>query len=538
MSVPVLDEATIESVHEGYRNGSLTCSRLVEFYLHRVKRHDLRTDGRPPLNSIVSIDPNVREMAASCDREMAAGGVSKPLHGIPVWVKDTISVAGLAASAGLLDFADTVAREDATLVANLRRAGAVIMGTTAMSVVGMGSGAWGSRFGRAGNAYDTREEPGGSSNGAAIAVSANFGMFAVGVDDCCSIIVPAACNGVVGLRPSVGLVPREGVVFAATDTSPGPITRSVGELARALEGMASGGPLRVAERSASAQSTLQGKRIGVLARVGNWALEVPENMRASFEQALRDLGTLGATVVPDFKLEGVRLRRLSDINYHNVILQHLKARSAPPRSMRELFNLGGLTPGPMRDLSRTIIPRLWPNVRLPDVFASWYGRIIRKNQQALAAEMGQKGLDALVFLSLPLHSQMATVAQAPQLTVPAGYFRKSDTGAELPVGLSFLGRPGDESTLIALTGAYESGTRHRRPPGFQDEPGVEMGDPLDIELFNAVKLAIAHKVRDAMRLRGPKDEPLTTEEFTAIVDGVKAEHKIQGWMGSYSQPAA
>jgi Asp-tRNA(Asn)/Glu-tRNA(Gln) amidotransferase A subunit family amidase len=538
MSAPVLDEATIESVHEGYRNGSLTCSRLVEFYLHRVKQLDLRTGGRPPLNSIVSIDPSVRELAASCDREIAAGGVSKPLHGIPVWVKDNIAVAGLAASAGLLDFADTVAREDAALVASLRRAGAVIMGTTAMSALGVGSDAWGSRFGRAGNAYDTRAEPGGSSNGAAIAVSANFGMFAVGVDDCSSIIVPAAYNGVVGLRPSVGLVPREGIVFAATDTSPGPITRSVGDAARALEGMASGGAFRVAERSAEAQSALQGRRIGVLARVGDWAVEVPESMRASFEQALRDLGTLGATVVPDVKLEGVRLLRLSSITYHNVMVRHLKTRSAPPTSMRELFNLGGLMPGPLHAISRTIIPRLWPNVRLPDVLASWYGRLIRKNQQSLAAEMEQKGLDALVFISLPPHSQMSTVAQVPQLTVPGGYFRSPDTGAELPVGLSFLGRQGDESTLLALCGAYESGTRHRRPPELRVGPGAEMEDPLDIAQFNAVKLAIAHRVWDTVRSRRRDGAPLTPEEFTAIVDGVKAEHEIQDGMGAHLLSAA
>ncbi|MDC0706901.1 amidase [Stigmatella sp. ncwal1] len=516
MNAQGFDEATIESVHEGYRTGALTCSRLVEFYLHRVKRLDLRTDGRPPLNSIVSIAPDVRERAASCDREMAAGGVSKPLQGIPVWVKDNIAVAGLASSAGLLDFADAVAHEDAALVSSLRRAGAVIMGTTAMTGLGMGTDGWGSRFGRAGNVYDTREDPGGSSNGPAIAISANFGMVAVGVDDCCSIIMPAALNGAVGLRPSVGLVPREGVVLATVDTSPGPITRTIEDLGRVLEVMAVPGSGRE-----SVSGRVPGRKVGVLVRAGNEDFKVPEGMRAPFEQALRDLEALGATVVPGVHLKGVRMLRLSPIAYHNAMVLHLKARSAPPNSMRELFKLGLLAPGALRDIGRAPVAALWPNVRLPDVFASWYRRIIRENQQALAREMDQQGLDALVFLSLPPHSTLSTVTQAPQLTVPAGTFLNPGTGAQLPVGLSFLGRQWDEATLLGIARAYESWTRHRRPPELRDESGSE--EPLDIAQFSAVKLAVAHRVRDTMRLRGPKDAPLSVEEFTAAVDGVKKE---------------
>lgn len=513
MSGPVLDEATIDSVHEGYRSGTLSCSRLVEFYLQRVKRFDLRTGGRPPLNSIVSIAPDVREQAARCDRELAEGGVSKPLQGIPVWVKDNISVAGLAASAGLLDFTDAVAREDAALVANLRRAGAIIMGTASMTGLGIGTDAWGSRFGRAGNVYDTREEPGGSSHGPAIAISANFGMVAAGVDDCCSIILPAALNGAVGLRPTVGRVPREGVVVACTDTSPGPITRTVADLGRVLEAMGAGQP----ENS----RRVAGRRIGVLVRAGNAAFSVPEEMRVPFEQALRDLQSLGATVVPDVHLKGVRMSRLSSLAYHNALVAHLKARSAPPTTMRELFKLGLLAPGALHDIGKAPVVALWPNVRLPDVFAPWYRRIIRDNQRTLSQELDQQGLDALVFLSLPANGTLATVTQAPQLTVPAGTFRGAGTGAELPVGLSFLGRPWDEATLLELAGAYEAGTRHRRSPRFQEEPSTE--ERLDVAQFNAVKLAVAHRVRDTMRLRTRTDAPLSPEEFTAAVDGVKKE---------------
>ncbi|WP_225409256.1 amidase [Stigmatella hybrida] len=516
MSGPVLDEATIDSVHEGYRSGALSCSRLVEFYLQRVKRFDLRTGGRPPLNSIVSIAPDVREQAARCDRELAEGGVSKPLQGIPVWVKDNISVAGLAASAGLLDFTDAVAREDAALVANLRRAGAIIMGTASMTGLGIGTDAWGSRFGRAGNVYDTREEPGGSSHGPAIAISANFGMVAAGVDDCCSIILPAALNGTVGLRPSVGRVPREGVVLACTDTSPGPITRTVADLGRVLSAMEA----PEAGRQASSRR-VPGRRIGVLVRAGNAAFSVPEEMRAPFEQALRDLASLGATVVPDVHLKGVRMSRLSSLAYHNALVVHLKARSAPPTTMRELFKLGLLAPGALHDIGKAPVVALWPNVRLPDVFAPWYRRIIRDNQRALSQELDQQGLDALVFLSLPAHGTLATVTQAPQLTVPAGTFRAAGTGTELPVGLSFLGRPWDEATLLELAGAYEAGTRHRRSPRFQEEPSTE--ERLDVAQFNAVKLAVAHRVRDTMRLRTRTDAPLSPEEFTAAVDGVKQE---------------
>ncbi|SES91116.1 amidase family protein [Stigmatella erecta] len=513
MSGPVLDEATIDSVHEGYRNGSLSCSRLVEFYLQRVKRFDLRTGGRPPLNSIVSIAPDVREQAARCDRELAVVGVSKPLQGIPVWVKDNISVAGLAASAGLLDFTDAVAREDAALVANLRRAGAVIMGTASMTGLGIGTDAWGSRFGRAGNVYDTREEPGGSSHGPAIATSANFGMVAAGVDDCCSIILPAALNGAVGLRPTVGRVPREGVVVACTDTSPGPIARTVADLGRVLEAMGAGPP--------ETSQRVAGRRIGVLVRAGSAAFSAPEDMRVPFEQALRDLQSLGATVVPDVHLKGVRMSRLSSLAYHNALVEHLKARSAPPTTMRELFKLGLLAPGALHDIGKAPVVALWPNVRLPDVFAPWYRRIIRDNQRALGHELDQQGLDALVFLSLPAHGTLATVTQAPQLTVPAGTFRGAGTGTELPVGLSFLGRPWDEATLLGLAGAYESRTRHRRSPRFQEEPSAD--ERLDVAQFNAVKLAVAHRVRDTMRLRSRTDAPLSPEEFTTTVDGVKKE---------------
>jgi len=177
-------EAQVHDIHRLYREHRLTPLQLVNVYLARVDELDLQTDAGPPFNCIVCISPSVREDAAALTGEILRDGVVKPLHGVPVWIKDNIQVKGLPTTGGCLALEEGVALGDAPLVARLRAAGAIIMGKVGMTELGLGLSQYSTMSGRIGNALEPRNPPGGSSNGSAVAVSLNLGMLAVGAVDC------------------------------------------------------------------------------------------------------------------------------------------------------------------------------------------------------------------------------------------------------------------------------------------------------------------------------------------------------------------
>ncbi|HSO00110.1 MAG TPA: amidase family protein, partial [Candidatus Nanopelagicales bacterium] len=266
----LLLEASVSDVHALYERRALRPSELVSFHLKRVGQLDLDTDTGVPFNSILTVDPQLVDQAAAIDREIAGAGVTLPLQGIPVWIKDCIDVRGLPTMCGCLALEENVPDRDADLVAGLRSAGAIIMGKVGMTEFSIGTSPYSTASVRIGNSFDPRNPPGGSSSGSAVAVSLGFGTLAVGVDDCTSIVTPAALNGCVGMRPTVGAVPRNGLwSYSESDTSPGPMGRRVRDVAVMLDVLAGEGAAPGRELRPDA---LRGRRIGVLEAINDHAL--------------------------------------------------------------------------------------------------------------------------------------------------------------------------------------------------------------------------------------------------------------------------
>src|SRR6059036_3557801 len=226
--------------------GRLTSLRLTERFLERVEAYDR---SGPRLNAVLEVNPDAREIAEALDRERASSGDRGPLHGIPVLLKDNICTADrLHTSAGSLAFKDVVALRDAFLVTRLREAGAVILGKTNMTewanfmTTGMPAG-YSSRGGQVVNPYEAALSPGGSSSGSAVAVTADLCTVAVGTETSGSILSPANQNSVVGIKPTVGLVSRSGIVpIAASQDTAGPLARTVADAAALLGVLARADP--------------------------------------------------------------------------------------------------------------------------------------------------------------------------------------------------------------------------------------------------------------------------------------------------------
>jgi amidase len=228
-------DTTIADIHAAYRDRILTARQLVEIYLDRIDAYDKKG---PSINSVISLNPTAREEVDRLDASFKTSGLVGPLHGIPVLIKDQADVAGMPTTLGSVLFKDYMPRRDAFVVAKLRKVGAVLLGKVTLGELG-GGDTHGSLFGSTRNVYDLERTAGGSSGGSAASVSANFCAVAVGQEGFASIRRPAAWNGVVGMRPTIGLVSRGGVYggWPTTNGSLGPMARTVTDLAKLLDGM-------------------------------------------------------------------------------------------------------------------------------------------------------------------------------------------------------------------------------------------------------------------------------------------------------------
>src|SRR6266436_7065622 len=240
------------------KDARLTSARLTEWFLQRVETYDR---GGPQLNAVLEVNPQARDSAEALDRERASGGIRGPLHGIPVFLKDNIATADrLHTSAGSLALRDAIAPRDAFLVSRLREEGAVILGKVNMTewanfmTTGMPAG-YSSRGGQVKNPYGDGWSPGGSSSGSAVAVTADLCTVAVGTETSGSILSPANQNSVVGIKPTVGLVSRSGIVpIAASQDTAGPLARTVADAAALLGVLAGADPGDRATRASRAHA--------------------------------------------------------------------------------------------------------------------------------------------------------------------------------------------------------------------------------------------------------------------------------------------
>jgi Asp-tRNA(Asn)/Glu-tRNA(Gln) amidotransferase A subunit family amidase len=481
-------ETTIADIQAAYRDGSLTARQLVQTYLDRIEAYDRNG---PSINSVLSLNPNALDEADRLDAALKSSGLVGPLHGVPVLMKDQADIAGLPTTLGSLLFQDYVPRSDCFVVAKLKKAGVMFLGKVTLGELG-GGDTHGSLFGSTRNVYDLERTAGGSSGGSGASVSANFCTVAIGQEGFASIRRPAIWNGVVGMRPTIGLVSRGGVYggWPTTNGSLGPMARSVTDLAKLLDVMVGYDPedpvtahgVGKTPESYSAglnRDYLRGARLGVLREPIGFHSEPHSEDFAKvgevFDRAIADLRRAGAEIVdpvtiPDLKvLLAARAR-------------HVEADDV----MFERFFAGGNAPFPTRKAAMASplfakvtksAHRRWTNADTP---AQHHGYMKAREvlMTNLLKVMADHRLDAIVHKAVehqptlikdgvnpPFVDQKGAphintyLMFVPSIVVPAGFTRDN-----LPAGITFLGRPYDDARMIQLAFAYEQATRHRRAP--------------------------------------------------------------------------
>jgi amidase len=486
-------ETTIGDVHAALKSGRITCRTLVELYLKRVNAYD---QSGPNLNAVQTINPGALAEAERLDAVFQASGPAGPLHCIPILVKDQIETSDMPTTYGSLVFKGFVPQREATVVTKLRKAGAVIVAKTNMGE--FASRYVGSAFGVTRNPYDPRRNPSGSSSGTGAGIAANYAVVGIGEDTGGSVRGPAAVSGLVGLRPTVPLVSRYGMMPAkpSSDTI-GPISRTVKDAAILLDVIAGYDPNDPVTAYAVGQipatytaflktDGLRGARVGVIREPMDSKADPSSDdykkVKKVIDQALADLKRLGADVtdpvtIPELK---DRVKRLFDNNTfetEQAINKYLSEHSnAPAKTLREILLSGKVVPWRAR--------QLYDNVGKSTDQAGYLEVLLLREEtrQIVLKLMADHRLDALVYSTFDHQPTMiapdvltnpdtkdgaglgnnryfSPALGFPAMTVPAGL-----TSDGMPVGLEFMGRPFAEPTLFRLGYAYEQGTLHRRPP--------------------------------------------------------------------------
>jgi amidase len=491
-----LAEMTIADLQEGMKSGKYSARSLAEKYLARIESIDRNG---PALNSIIETNPDALGIAETLDKERKEDGPRGPLHGIPLVIKDNIDTADrMATTAGSLALVGARPPEDAFLVRRLREAGAVILGKTNLSEwanirCSYSTSGWSARGGLTKNPYALDRNPCGSSSGSGVAVAASLCAVAVGTETDGSVVSPSSANGIVGIKPTVGLVSRSGVIpISHSQDTAGPMARTVRDAAILLGVLAASDPADKVtmddKRKALADYTstldlrgLKGARIGVARNYFGFDDAVDNVM----SRALGALKSEGATLIDPAEIPN--MDKVSEPE-QTVLLYELKAglaayfarlgKKAPVRSLKDVM-----------DFNERHRNREMPYFG-QDQFVKAQAKGSLESyeyQEALAkcrrlartdgidAVMDKFRLDALVAPTLGPAcltdlvvgdrwrgeaSTAAAVAGYPSITVPAGFI------FGLPVGLLFFGRAWSEATLLKLAYSFEQATKSRKPPRF------------------------------------------------------------------------
>jgi amidase len=491
-----LEDATIADLLRDQQSGRRTARRIAEQYLSRI--HTLDRNG-PSLNSVIELNPDALAIADALDAERQTSGLRGPLHGVPVLIKDNIDTADrMSTTAGSLALEGSIAARDAFIVERLRAAGAVILGKTNLSEWANfrsthSTSGWSARGGLVLNPYALDRNPCGSSSGTATAVAASLATIGVGTETDGSIVCPSSVTSLVGIKPTVGLVSRSGIIpIAHSQDTAGPMARTVEDAATLLNVLSGVDPRDRATtsrrrttadyRASLERNGLRGARIGVARATFFGYSEVTDRIANA---AIERMKELGAVIVDPADIPNAGRYDTSELD---VLLYEFKANlnkylgalgpSARVHSLADLiaFNeanrsrempffgqellIQAQKKGPLTD--KAYRDALAMNVRL-------------SRKEGIDAVIDGLRLDALVAPTgspawrtdlvngdhfTGSSSTPAAVAGYPAITVPAGY------AFGLPVGISFIGRAWSEALLIKLAYAYEQGTKHRRPPKF------------------------------------------------------------------------
>jgi amidase len=490
----LVEEATISDVQAAYRSGAVTAARLVQTHLERIQAYD---QAGPRLNGVIFVNPTALEEAAALDDRLhTCQRFVGPLDGIPVLLKDNINTRDMPTTGGSLSLAGYTPATDATITQKLRSAGAIILAKVNLHEFAIWGETFSSMRGQTLNPYDLTRTPGGSSGGTGAAVAANFAIAGIGTDSVNSIRSPASANCLVGVRPTLGLVSRAGIIpYSFTQDVAGPLTRSVADAAKMLNVLAGYDPADPATAWSAGNVAkdytkflradgVGRKRIGVLRSFfGN--APIHEEVNTIANKAAEDLRTLGATVIelktPD--LDSAKIS--SDISVHlhefkSAINAYLAVSDAPVKSLEEIISSGKFHPNIRDSLEKAQCLDMDDGYRL---------RLQKRSelQQRVMKIMADDRLDAIVFphqkrLVVPVgeaqverNGSLGSVTGFPSIVVPGGFSSPTPTaGLGVPVGIEFLGRPWSEKLLIEIGYGYEQATKHRRPA--LATPPLEMSD--------------------------------------------------------------
>ncbi len=482
-------ETTIGDIHAAYKAGTLTARQLVQAYLDRIAAYDKQG---PAINAVISLNPKALEEADRLDAAFKAGGPVGPLHGIPIIMKDQADVDGMPTTMGSVLFEGHMPGRDCTVAARLKQAGAIFIGKATLGEMGAGD-THGSLFGSTRCVYDLERTAGGSSGGSGAAVSANFCAVAIGQEGFASIRRPSIWNGVVGMRPTAGLVSRGGVYagWPSIHGSLGPMCRSVMDAARLLDGMVGYDPIdpitargvgQAPESYAALldKAALKGARIGILREPMGYHTEPDsEDFKAVddvFNAAVRDLAKAGATIVDPITIPDLKA----------LLATRAGSAEEDEESFKEYVN--GSATAPYKTRADVLASPKFAKT-LHGVHERWKAQHSTEKRRVylearellmtrMLAVMADHKLDAIVHkavehtptliehgIKAPFVDQKGAphintfLVFVPSVVVPAGF-----TKTNLPAGITFLGRPYDDARMLRLAYAYEQATKHRKAP--------------------------------------------------------------------------
>jgi len=491
-----LDEITVGELQEGMKSGKFTARSIVEKYLARIEAID---KNGPALNSVIELNPDALSIADALDAERKAKGPRGPMHGIPVLIKDNIGTADrMMTTAGSLALAGFTPEKDSAVAQRLRESGAVILGKTNLSEwanfrSNHSSSGWSGRGGQTRNPYALDRNPCGSSSGSGAAVAANLCAVTVGSETDGSIVCPSSANGVVGIKPTLGLVSRAGIIpIAHSQDTAGPICRTVADAAAlltALAGVDPADPATAASRGKAQtdytkyleRGALRGARIGVIRKFFDFSDWFTPLMESHLDLMKKE----GAILIDPAEIESIGKFDRTEME---VLLYEFKAdlnaylaaagSKAPVHSLKEIIEFNEQNRDKeMPFFGQDIMLKSEAKGPLTD---QAYRDALEKNHQLTRAQgidavMDHHQLDALLAPTagpswLTDHvtgdhdtggsSSLAAVAGYPNINVPAGFI------FGMPVGISFFGRAWSEPVLIKIAYAFEQAAKLRKPPKF------------------------------------------------------------------------
>jgi amidase len=492
-SYSYLEEITIPELQQGYASGKYTVTQVVQDYLNRIQ--DLDKNG-PALNAIIYINPKALELAEALDKELAEGKVRGPMHGIPVIIKDNINTADMPTTAGATALRNSFPPTDSWVVEKLKESGAVIIAKANLSEwanfrANRSSSGWSGVGGQTKNPYVLDRNPCGSSAGSGVAASANLCAIAIGTETNGSIVCPSNSNGLVGIKPTVGLISRSGIIpISFTQDTSGPMGRNVTDAAICLGVLAGIDSSDSKTLTASGKfltdytqhlkaDGLNGKRIGLLKTNMGFHAKVDTLMA----KAVADLKAQGAIVID------VELPRNPAMNQASfqVLLYEFKdglnayfaslGDKAPVKSLEELIKFNLTDSVELRYFDQRLLEMAQEK---GDLQSPEYQEALVTMRKAAAENgidriMNEHQLDAIMAPTgsaawktdlvngdhfIGGSSSWAAISGYPSITLPMGFID------ELPVGVSFFGRAWSEPVLIEIAFGYEQKTKHRKAPRY------------------------------------------------------------------------